>query len=62
MKIGTFDQDLKAQIDDIQSVIDHYIDCIIDLLDNPHAADSIVVCRLRIKELTAEKWALVKRI
>jgi len=62
MKIGTFDSGLKAKIDDLQSVIDHYMDCIIDLIPNPYAADSILICRLRIKELTAEKWELVKRI
>ena len=62
MKTGTFDEDLKNAIDEKQRLIDHYMDCIIDLIPNPYAADSILICRLRIKELTAEKWELVKRI
>jgi len=62
MKPGAIDPQLKSQIDGLQSVIDNYQQCVIDLIDNPYADRVIAVCRLRIEALVAQKAELVKRV
>ena len=56
MKIGTFDQDLKAEIDEKQRLIDH---CYAWLIGSEAHPDMI---KWIVSRWYEEKWALVKRI
>ena len=56
MKIGTFDEGLKAEIDEKQRLIDH---CYAWLIGSEAHPDMI---KWIVSRLYAEKWALVKRI
>jgi len=56
MKTGTFDQDLKNQIDNLQAKIDLYYDWLIG--EEAHRG----LIKWLMSRWYAEKWALVKRI
>ena len=64
MKQGAIDPSTKARIDGIQSVIDTYLDCIIETYDNPHPISKLSrdYMRARIRVLHEEKWELVSQI
>ena len=56
MKIGTFDQDLKAEIDEKQRLIVHTYAWLISKEAHPG------LIKWMMSRLYEEKWALVKRI
>ena len=56
MKTGTFDQDLKNQIDNLQAKIDLYYDWLIG--EEAHRG----LIKWLMSRWYAEKWELVKRI
>ena len=64
MKQGAIDPTTKARIDGIQSVIDTYLDCIIETYDNPHPISKVSrdYMRARIRVLYGEKWELVEKL
>ena len=62
MKIGTFDEALKAEIDNLQAKIDRYYDWLMSPEARPLTVAYPDLYKWVMSRWYAEKWALVKRI